>query len=106
MLISRYYEIVVMKINKTSLDLKPAHTVQNLSTYEEAGFNQPYVTTVLEPNYFETYDVRNFTIGMNTFFFRLSLNICASVKVEVLKYKRAMACNGILVYVKNTNRFL
>ena len=92
MLISRYYEIVVMKINKTSLALKPAHSFQNLSTYEEAGFNQPYVTAVLKPNYFETYDVRSFTIGMNTFFFRLSLIICASVKVEALKYTKG---NGL-----------
>ena len=95
MLISRYYEIVVMKVNKTSLVQKPTYSFENLSTYEEAGFNQPYVTAVLEPNYFESYDVRNFTLGMNTSFFRLSLNICASVKVEVLKYTRAMACYGI-----------
>ena len=106
MLISRYYEIVVMKINKSSHALKPANSFQNLSTYEEADFNQPYVTAVLEPNYFETYDVRNFTIGMNTFFLRLPLIICDSVKVEVLKYTRAMACNEIQVCAKHTNKFL
>ena len=68
MFFSRYYEIVVMKLNKTSLVRKPTHSFENLSTYEEAGFNQPYVTAVLEPNYFKTCDIRNFTIGMSTSF--------------------------------------
>ena len=105
MFFSRYYEIVVMKLNKTSLVRKPTHSFENLSTYEEAGFNQPYVTAVLEPNYFENCDIRNFTIGMSTSFNRVSLNICSSMKVEVFKFTTAMAFNEIRACTKYTKKF-
>ena len=100
MFFSRYYEVVVMKVNKTSLVRKPAHLFENLTTYEGASYNQPYVTGVLERDYFDTYEVRDFSLGMNISLI-LSSDIRASVELEVLKYKRAMTNSKIHISIKH-----
>ena len=84
MLFSRYYEIVVMKVSKTSLVRKPAHLFKNLTTYEGASYNQPYVTAILEWDYFETYEVIKFSLGMNIFLIlcHSCLNGAGSFKIQ------------------------
>lgn len=54
--------MIAMKVNESSLILQSTKSYTNLTTYDEADENQPYVAAVFNSSYVKE-DSTNFTLG-------------------------------------------
>ena len=50
-----YHEVIAMKVNKSSLTIQSTKFYTNLTTYEQAGENEPYITAVFNRSYVKEY---------------------------------------------------
>ena len=57
-----YHEVIAMKMNESSLVIQSTKTYTNLTTYEQADENKPYVAAVINSSYVRE-DSTIFTLG-------------------------------------------
>ena len=50
-----YHEVIAMEVNKSSLTIQSTKFYTNLTTYEQAGENEPYITAVFNSSYVKEY---------------------------------------------------
>ena len=59
-----YHEVIAMKVSKSSLTVQSTKFYTNLTTYQQADENEPYITAVFNNSYIKEYHAI-FELGMS-----------------------------------------
>ena len=52
-----YSEVIVMKVNESSVTIQSTKLYMNFTTYEQAGEDEPYITAVFNGSYIKEVSV-------------------------------------------------